>query len=118
MRFYTARQVIHDAFMPDVTAIDVSSMILEFGVQHSARGAINKIMDHCEKGIIQQALEVQRHTDALGWAWNMFAYTPPGTGHGFERSTLLDWMAKTHKERGCAYTDPRLMMLARVAMQD
>lgn len=120
MRFYTARQVIHDAFMPDITCIDTSAMMIEFGIQHTAKGAGNKIMDHCEKGIIQQALAVQKVKDRLGWAWNMFAYTPPGTGQGFERSTLLEWLARRHieKKAGNPFLEPRLMNLARIAMHD
>ncbi len=120
MRFHHARQVIHDAFMSDVTSIDASDGIVNFGVQFSARGATNRIMDHCEKGIIQQALAVQKITDKTAWAWNMFAYAPPGVCAGFERSHLLGWMHERHKkhQRGDLLLTSALSNLARVAMQD
>lgn len=122
MRFYTARQVIHDAFMWDVTSIDISALLLDFGIQFSAKGSENRIMDHCDKGVIQQAMQVQRRQDLSAWAWNMFAYTPPGTAHGYERSTLLQWLVSRYRGQGCGnpLRDPKIgtMMLARVAMED
>jgi len=119
MRYYTARQVIHDAFMPDVTSIDISAMILEFGVQFTAKGGDRKTMTHCGKGIIQQALEVQRSRDELSWAWNMFAYAPVGMVPTQARSVVLRWMmCRLAAEEGGGVLHSVLPALARIAMHD
>lgn len=118
MKFHTARQVIHDAFLPGPGQVDIS----EIRVQFSGKGSDNKTMDHCEKGLIQQALQVQKVRDPLAWAWNMYAYTPPGTQNGFERSKILQWLASTFRDQGYGnpFLDPTgaVMQLARVAMAD
>lgn len=122
MIYMAARQVIHDAFMNGVKGIDLDKLSLEFGIQFTARGPDGRIMSHCEQGVIQQALEVQKARDKVAWAWNMFAYTPPGTGGGFERSILLHWMADQHQKRTNInpYMEPegRIMRLARIALHD
>lgn len=119
MRYYTARQVIHDAFMPDVTSIDTSAMILEFGVQFTAKGGDGKTMTHCGKGIIQQALEVQRSRDELSWAWNLFAYAPVGMVPTQARSVVLRWlMRRLAADEGGGALHSVLPALARIAMHD
>lgn len=118
MKFHSARQVIHDAFLPGAGPVDIS----EIRVQFSSKGSDNKTMDHCEKGLIQQALQVQKVRDPIAWAWNMYAYTPPGTQHGFERSKILQWLATLFRDygHGNPFLDPTgsVMQLARVAMAD
>lgn len=117
MKFVTARQVIHDAFVSDITGIDIKAMYEEGGIQFTAKGADNKIMDHAEKGIIQQALAVQKITDPLSWAWNMFAYSPPGTAGSEVRQILHECFLL---RRGDYVGIPVVMMgmLARMAMYD
>lgn len=120
MKFITARQVIHDAFTADITGIDIKAMYEEGGIQFTAKGADNKIMDHAEKGIIQQALAVQRHNDPVAWAWNMIAYSPAGTARSQERNLLQSYLLHLHILRHPDCSIPQLMlgMLARMAWED
>lgn len=117
MKFITARQVIHDAFISDVKGIDIKALYEEGGIQFTAKGADNKIMDHVGKGFIQQALAIQKVLDPVSWAWNMFAYAPPGTCGSTERHILHEELMR---RRGTALGIPPLMMgmLCRMAMHD
>lgn len=78
MRFLCARQAWHDAFMTDLAAPDFATQAAGVGVQFSARGADNKIVDHCERGFIQQAIAILRERDVVAHAWGMIAYAPQG----------------------------------------
>lgn len=119
MKFKTTRQVIHDAFIAGVSALDIKTLYEEGGIQFTAKGADNKIIDHTEKGFIQQALEVQRHKDPLGWSWNMFAYAPLGTSSLENREVLLNWLIRRlAAEEGGGALRSKLPLLARVAMHD
>jgi hypothetical protein len=59
------RKAWHDAFDPNVQSIDMRDVLNEFGVQYTAKGADNRIIDHAEKGIIQHAGTL-REVKALG----------------------------------------------------
>lgn len=113
MKFQFARQVIHDAFMNDVKGVDLGKRCLEFGIQFTAKGGDGKTLDHCDKGIIQQALAIQRVKDPVSWAWNMFAYTPPDTAGTLEKTLLLNWLV--HRVNGATWDH---LALARIAMHD
>jgi hypothetical protein len=78
MRFICARQAWHDAFMTDLAAPDFATQAAGVGVQFSARGADNKIVDHCERALIQQAIAILRERDVVAHAWGMIAYAPQG----------------------------------------
>lgn len=92
MKMISARHAWHWAFLDDQRSIDFRDVLNEWGVQFTARGADNRIMDHVEKGMIQQAVALLRERDQVAWAWGMVAYAPPGTAHGFERSILCQWL--------------------------
>lgn len=81
MRFLTARQIWHDAFLPDVTGIDYAALITGHGVMFTARGADNKIVDHCERGLVQHEIARLRERDFIAWCWGMIAYAPPGVSN-------------------------------------
>lgn len=92
MKMTSARHAWHWAFSDDQRSIDFRDVMDEWGVQFTARGADNRIMDHVEKGMIQQVVALLRERDPVSWAWGMIAYAPPGTAHGFERSILCSWL--------------------------
>lgn len=81
MRFLTARQIWHDAFLQDVSGIDYCALITGHGVEYTARGADNKIVDHCERGLAQHEIAKLRQRDFIAWAWGMVAYAPPGSAN-------------------------------------
>jgi hypothetical protein len=97
MKMISARHAWHWAFLDDQRSIDFRDVLNEWGVQFTARGADNRIMDHVEKGMIQQAVALLKERDQVAWAWGMVAYAPPGTAHGFERAVIGQWL------RDCFY---------------
>lgn len=78
MPLLCARQAWHDAFDTDLAAPDFATQAAGVGVQFSARGADNKIVDHCERGFIQQAIAILRERDVVAHAWGMIAYATQG----------------------------------------
>lgn len=120
MQFLSVRQMIHDAFMTDVKAIDIKALYEEGGVQFTAKGADGKIMDHVQKGYVQHALAIQRDNDPLSWAWNMFAYAPVGTAGSRERNILTSHalVSFAGKHPDCRIPPAKVGMLARIAMHD
>lgn len=75
-RAISARQAIHDAFLSDHRAIDYEALANGSGVQFTARGADNCIMDHCDKGKVQHVLYKLQQRRLVAWAWAMLAYAP------------------------------------------
>jgi len=120
MQFKSLRQMIHDAFMTDVKAIDIKALYEEGGIQFTAKGADGKIMDHVQKGYVQHALALQREQDPLSWAWNMFAYSPVGTAGSRERNILSSHalVSFASKHPDCPVPVAKIGMLARIAMHD
>ncbi|WP_444900489.1 hypothetical protein ACJJIX_20040 [Microbulbifer sp. VAAC004] len=51
----------------------------------------NRIMDACEKGLIQDAVAKLRASDPLAYCWGMAAYAPPAS-RVKERATLLKYL--------------------------
>ncbi len=72
----SARQAIHDAFLNDQRAIDYEALANGSGVQFTTKGADNCIMDHCDKGKVQQVLFKLQKRNLVAWAWAMLAYAP------------------------------------------
>ncbi|WP_339898260.1 hypothetical protein [uncultured Gilvimarinus sp.] len=118
MKYLTARIAIHAAYLTGEKGMDPAKLKEGFGGTLTDRDW--RIVDHVEKGFIQKAMDNLKQREPVLYAWNLFAYAPPGTGHGFERSRLLQWMLdKYSSETGeQALLEPRLPMLARVAMQE
>ncbi|WHI52697.1 hypothetical protein P3339_08035 [Microbulbifer sp. MLAF003] len=57
------------------------------------KGSSGRIMDACEKGLVQHAIAKLRETDELAYCWGMAAYAPPGNRYK-ERAYLLNYMMK------------------------
>ncbi|WP_444958238.1 hypothetical protein [Microbulbifer sp. ZKSA002] len=57
------------------------------------KGSSGRIMDACEKGLVQHAIAKLRETDELAYCWGMAAYAPPGNRYK-ERAYLLSYMMK------------------------
>ncbi|WP_444901229.1 hypothetical protein ACJJIG_16140 [Microbulbifer sp. SSSA007] len=55
------------------------------------KGSSGRIMDACEKGLVQHAIAKLRETDELAYCWGMAAYAPPGNRYK-ERAYLLSYM--------------------------
>lgn len=97
MRFLCARQAWHDAFMTDLAAPDFATQAANVGVQKTARGADNAIVDHCERGFIIAAVHRLREVDYIAYCWGMIAYAPRGAVtegelaamHGYLRTQLF-----------------------------
>ncbi|WP_445361544.1 hypothetical protein ACJJIL_07250 [Microbulbifer sp. EKSA005] len=56
-----------------------------------AKDSGNRIMDTCEKGLIQDAVAKLRECDPLAYCWGMAAYAPPAS-RVKERATLLKYL--------------------------
>ncbi|WP_444905123.1 hypothetical protein ACJJIU_10535 [Microbulbifer sp. CnH-101-E] len=56
-----------------------------------AKDSGNRIMDACEKGLIQDAVAKLRVSDPLAYCWGMAAYAPPAS-RVKERATLLKYL--------------------------
>lgn len=118
MRFESAMQAWHDAFKDDVSAVDATDVS---GVQFTARGADNKIIDHCEKGKVQAAVGALRKKDPLAAAWGMFAYAPEGKCDGVDRVMIFSWLVGEYAIWGEStkfkeYPEIKIKLLARMAM--
>lgn len=116
----SAAWVWHEAFNTGVTSIDYREVLNTFGVQFSAKGGDNKTMDHCEKGIIQQAIEKLKHENHVAWAWGMHAYAPDGSANKILLTSVLfgyimGWMPDNTKIGGDQFI---LGSLAWIAIQD
>ncbi|WP_444886719.1 hypothetical protein [Microbulbifer sp. JMSA008] len=57
------------------------------------KGSSGRIMDACEKGLVQHAIAKLRETDELAYCWGMAAYAPPGNRYK-ERAYFLNYMMK------------------------
>lgn len=55
------------------------------------RDSGNRIMDACEKGLIQDAVAKLRVSDPLAYCWGMAAYAPPASRFR-ERAALLEFL--------------------------
>lgn len=99
MRFLCARQAWHDAFMTDTAAPDFATQAANAGLQRTARGADNKIIDHCERGYIQHAIAVLRERDYTAYCWGMIAYAPQGTATMGEFAAMHGWLRTKFFER-------------------
>ena len=99
MRFLCARQAWHDAFMTDTAAPDFATQAANAGLQRTARGADNKIIDHCERGYIQHAIAVLRERDYTAYCWGMIAYAPQGTATVSEFAAMHGWLRTKFFER-------------------
>ncbi|HMW73157.1 MAG TPA: hypothetical protein PKD17_15120, partial [Cellvibrionaceae bacterium] len=126
MRFLCARQAWHDAFMTDLAAPDFATQAANVGVQKTARGANNAIVDHCERGFIIAAVHRLREADYIAYCWGMIAYAPQGTAsfaefaamHGFMRDAFFEWLPAESEVRKLRYNpifERRLKLLAKVA---
>jgi len=126
MRFLCARQAWHDAFFIDYGSRDYAEMAASVGVQKSARGNDGKILDACERGLIQHAVQLLRERDAIAYAWGMRAYAPDGWSTISEKAALVNWVrAEFFKEnpdlaswKDDAARHGKLMVLARIALHD
>lgn len=129
MRFLCARQAWHDAFMTDLAAPDFATQAANVGVQKTARGADNAIVDHCERGFIIAAVHRLREVDYIAYCWGMIAYAPQGTAnfsefsamHGFLRDAFFEWLpaeSEVRKLRHNPIFERRLKLLAKVAAMD
>lgn len=115
MKFISVRQTWHDSFMSESRAnhLEWSSTALDTS---------SKLMDRCEKGIIQHTIAQLKERDALAHAWGMFAYTPAGWPSATERGYLLDHLlAEYNRWTGFERLEDKvhqdkIRMLARLAM--
>ncbi|MEW5251277.1 hypothetical protein [Microbulbifer discodermiae] len=55
------------------------------------KGSGGRIMDACEKGLIQNVVAKLRQTDPLAYSWGMAAYAPPAARFK-ERAALLHYL--------------------------
>ncbi|WP_020209026.1 hypothetical protein [Gilvimarinus chinensis] len=120
MRYTTARVAIHAAYLTGEKGIDPKDVAEKFGISRSRLSDDIRIVQQVECGYIQKAMDRLKERDRALYAWNMFAYAPPGAAHGFERSWVLEWLVRRYLEETGVnpLLDMRLQMLARIAMQD
>lgn len=126
MRFLCARQAWHDAFVIDYGSQDYAEMAASAGVQKSARGNDGRVIDSCERGLIQHAVQVLKERDAIAYAWGMRAYAPEGWFTMSEQAALLNWARmEFFKEnpdlvgwKDDAVRHGKLMILAKIALHD
>jgi len=125
MQFICARQAWHDAFMTDLAAPDFATQAAGVGVQFSARGANNRIVEHCERGYIIAAVHAVRAADFVAYCWGMIAYAPPETATVTEYAAVIgDLRAQFFAskpgggERYKPEWEQRLKKLARIAIED
>lgn len=125
MRFLSARQAWHDAYLSDITGIDYAELAAGAGVQFSARGADNRILDHVEKGYIQAAVHALRQSDYIAYCWGMIAYAPDGWSTMGEHAALHGYLRTQffaskpgEGERYAHLWEHQLKQLARVAVMD
>lgn len=124
MRFLCARQAWHDAFFIDYGSRDYAEMAASVGIQKSARGSDGKIMDACERGMIQHAVQLLKERDPIAHAWGMRAYAPDGWSTISEQAALVNWArVEFFKEnpdlagwKDDASRHGKLMVLARIAL--
>lgn len=115
-----ARHAWHEAFNSNITSIDMREVANHFGVQFSCKGGDNNIMDHCDKGKIQQIINTVRNQNQNAWAWGMFAYSPEQFGNTSSIRNILFRFAMdavTHSKFNAFQSHP-CGKLAFLAMQD
>lgn len=115
-----ARAAWHDAFDPGINSIDMREILNCYGVQFTAKGGDSRIMDHCDKGKIQQVVQLLKERDKTAWAWGMWAYAPQQFGDTSEiKNILLNFAFKAVETRKFnPYLVPEAGHLAFIAMQD
>lgn len=78
MKIKTARQLWHDAYDTFEVTESLADKLNHFGVQFTARGAGNRVLDQVERGIVQNEIDKLLASDPIAYHWGMAAYTPPG----------------------------------------
>src|SRR5690554_2074559 len=94
MRYKTARVAIHDAYLTGERGMDPAKLMEGFG--GGPPDLDWGIVGNVERGFIQKAMDNLKIKAPVLYAWNLFAYAPPGHGHGFERSRLMQWMLERY----------------------
>lgn len=115
-----ARQAWHEAFDPGINSIDMREVLNSYGVQFTAKGGEGRIMDHCDKGKIQQVIHSVKIANPMAWAWGMWAYAPQQFGDTSEIKNLLLGCAfrSVQTEKFNPYLVAEVGHLAFIAMQD
>lgn len=75
------------------------------------KGSNGRIMDACEKGLIQDAIAQLRKTDKLAYCWGMAAYAPPANRFR-ERAHLLHYMMERFSNWGAPNDPSKVSQLA------
>ncbi|WP_444941233.1 hypothetical protein ACJJI3_01435 [Microbulbifer sp. ZKSA004] len=75
------------------------------------KGSSGRIMDACEKGLVQHAIAKLRETDELAYCWGMAAYAPPGNRYK-ERAYLLSYMMERFRTWGESHDPLKVGQLA------
>lgn len=116
----SARQAWHTAFDPSISSIDMREVLNSYGVQFTAKGGDNRIMDHCDKGKIQQVIQTIKVENKAAWAWGMWAYAPQLFGDTSEiKNELLNFAFQSvQTEKFNPYLVAEVGHLAFIAMQD
>lgn len=99
MKVISARQLWHDAFDTFEVTESIADKLQTFGVQFTARGAANRVMDQVERGIVQSVIARIKDHDPIAYHWGMAAYSPPGFRTQIRsRAHLLQHLLAAHEE--------------------
>ncbi|MEX2962833.1 hypothetical protein [Microbulbifer sp. TYP-18] len=75
------------------------------------KGSSDRIMDACEKGLVQNAVARLRQTDPLAYSWGMAAYAPPAARFK-ERAALLHYLMTEFDQWGESHNRTQVSKLA------
>ncbi|MEW5248900.1 hypothetical protein [Microbulbifer discodermiae] len=75
------------------------------------KGSGGRIMDACEKGLVQNAVARLRQTDPLAYSWGMAAYAPPAARFK-ERAALLHYLMTEFDQWGEPHNRTQVSKLA------